>query len=337
MKENQQKKYFIDYLRIVSCIGVILIHTCYIGYQTQHMPYEVLAQKRVIYMLINNIALFAVPVFLMISGYLFLDPNREIPLKKMYGKYVLRITLCIGIYGIPFSLMENVFDTRTLSVTTVIKAIEDVLRGKTWAHMWYLYTIVGIYLMTPLIKYLIRHMHRYIVHASIGVLFLYSMTGKSIPFVGIGLLYYLIGWQLCTIELKKGMKIILYIAGIGAMGVNLSYSLYSFYRNGQEVCKLADYDTWTTFFTALALFVAFNNIQGMQRPLHKGLQSLADCSFGIYLIHPVFINLTYKFLKLYPIGYSEWLSIPVFAGAFFFMSWGAVLIIKKIPYIGKLT
>lgn len=99
-QEQKEKQYFIEYLRVIACIAVVLIHTCYIGYQSQHMPYDVEIGKRMIYMVVNNISLFAVPIFLMISGYLFLSPERDISIRKMYGKYVARILGCLIVFGI---------------------------------------------------------------------------------------------------------------------------------------------------------------------------------------------------------------------------------------------
>ena len=48
--------------------------------------------------------------------------------------------------------------------------------------------------------------------------------------------------------------------------------------------------------------------------------------FGVYLIHPVFINFTYKLLKVSPVSFNlYWLVMPVFGVIFviiaFFGSW----------------
>jgi hypothetical protein len=50
----------------------------------------------------------------MITGVLFLDPEKNISFEKILKKYVLRIILAIIIFGIPYCFMEIFFDANML-------------------------------------------------------------------------------------------------------------------------------------------------------------------------------------------------------------------------------
>lgn len=41
----------------------------------------------------DSLVRFGVPVFVMISGALFLKPDKDIPVKKLYSKYIFRIVI----------------------------------------------------------------------------------------------------------------------------------------------------------------------------------------------------------------------------------------------------
>lgn len=65
--------------------------------------------------------------------------------------------------------------------------------------------------------------------------------------------------------------------------------------------------------------------------------SLADCSFGIYLIHPVLMNFLYKFMGWQPIMFNPVISILVFCMAFIVPCHITVWIAKKIPVVRRLV
>ena len=78
---NQRKNYF-DLLRVISSFAVVVIHVTSAAMNTT----EVSSQTYMANALLNSIMRWAVPVFFMISGALFLDPKREVTTKKALYK-----------------------------------------------------------------------------------------------------------------------------------------------------------------------------------------------------------------------------------------------------------
>lgn len=88
-----------------------------------------------------------------------------------------------------------------------------------------------------------------------------------------------------------------------------------------------------TMIQALSVFCLFKKyMDGVH--VGKLAKSISRCSFGIYLIHPVFINLLYKMMNITPTNFPLLgieFAIPLLWLIVFLLSWGATFIMLKIP------
>ena len=99
-KNNNSRKYYLDILKIISCIAVIVLHTC-----SKDMKLVSPFSNR--YQVLNffdSVARFAVPIFVMVSGALFLDRNKKIDTKKLYTKNILRLVIAYIFWSIMYGL-----------------------------------------------------------------------------------------------------------------------------------------------------------------------------------------------------------------------------------------
>jgi len=138
-------------MRVIACIGVVCIHV----FKTAHDvcvdisdPVSFLCMS-----VVNNLG-WCVPVFLMITGSLLLNPEKEMPIRKI-GAYIWRIALVLIIAGTLFALMELVFNARSFSGRMLLSAFVNVLTGNSWNHLWYLYALIVLYCFLPLLKALV--------------------------------------------------------------------------------------------------------------------------------------------------------------------------------------
>lgn len=141
----------ISIMRIIATLAVVFLHTCNTiannieSYNISEREYFVLTTGNV---LMN----WAVPIFFMITGSLLLRKNNDLTYKKVIFKYLKRIVLALFIFGVPFSIMEIYMDTRTLDISMILSAIVNVITGNSWSHLWYLYTLIGVYMILPMLK-----------------------------------------------------------------------------------------------------------------------------------------------------------------------------------------
>lgn len=200
---------FLEYLRVVCAIAVVLDH---IAIAAIHIfADDATVFEKCAYNGIQHWSHFAVPVFLMISGFLLLNPNKPIDYKKSIGKYAKRMIIVLLVIGTAFAYMELFFKNRSFAVYDIGEAIYNVLIGKTWDHMWYLYVLTGIYLVLPVLKPIFQSLPNNIIDTFLLILFIFSsvlptinaMTGFSLGIqipTSIYLFYFLIGRRLATLD-----------------------------------------------------------------------------------------------------------------------------------------
>ena len=165
-----QRKGFWDKLRVLATCTVVFLHTLP-GAVNNTAP-AVFPNGEKSYLIIMDLICWCVPMFLMISGYIFLRPCWVPDMRIMATRYCPRILLALSIFGIPYACIERIAAEKSFSLKTVGIGFLDVLRGRGWAHMWYLYVILILYLITPLLHRLMHALPECITFILIGVLFL---------------------------------------------------------------------------------------------------------------------------------------------------------------------
>ena len=78
-----------DVLRILACMGVIFAHSGAMCFTLGIV--EKGAAEWTMCFVVKKLLILSVPIFAMITGFFFLQPEKDLPLKKLYGKYTLRL------------------------------------------------------------------------------------------------------------------------------------------------------------------------------------------------------------------------------------------------------
>lgn len=143
-----QRENNFDLLRIISCIGVIFIH---IASRYPGKSGGVLWTDERDF--IAGLVRFSVPCFLMLSGKFLLPNSRNSDFtyfaKKTISKLVIPILL-ISVIAVCYSELNHIL-TRSGSL---ISPFVNWLQGRLFYHLWYVYTLIGIYLIVPAIVYI---------------------------------------------------------------------------------------------------------------------------------------------------------------------------------------
>ena len=152
MKIMEKKRInYIDWLRIISALAVIGIHIT----MTQPNNYSVQEIGESNYIILTSVYTliqWAVPVFLMISGNLLLH-STMISIAKV-KRMTIRMGTVLLLFGSAFALLEQVFEKKTLEIGMLTNSILLTLQQKSWSHLWYLYVLIGIYIiLLPLKKF----------------------------------------------------------------------------------------------------------------------------------------------------------------------------------------
>ena len=355
------RKQFLDVLRVLATCAVVLMHV--LTGATDVTDASIVPEYRSLLLSVMDLVTWCVPIFLMISGYLFLNPERTLTYPVMIKKYCRRIALAILLFGVPYAASELVVAEKSFRVMMIPEALKMTLTGHTWSHMWYLYLILFLYLITPLLKKVLQILPVWSVVAVMAVIFLGSSVApflnkvldiNSIPVLpdgGVYFLYYLCGYlfamrEVCVdkaessvtsgkresmeagdhTEPARGRRIgnvWLTASAVLIMGMILSRTLAGF------SIQMAYNYPFTVLFAVL-LFAAGQNggwraaapaaspVAGtpgvdistageeQERLKHRiPWQEAGALSFAVYLVHPVYVNLLYKFVKITPFTVLE--------------------------------
>ena len=136
----------INFLRIIACIMVIGIHVSAI----HAIKYCELSSGGEFKFLISNfwygISAPAVPVFVMISGKYALN-RKNIDYRKYYIKIFRRIYVPAILWSIIYMLLRYYYQNISLKIV-----VNSAIGGSPFYHLWYLYMMIGVYLLVPFLE-----------------------------------------------------------------------------------------------------------------------------------------------------------------------------------------
>ncbi|VFS61711.1 Inner membrane protein YiaH [Kluyvera cryocrescens] len=134
----QAKINWIDNLRGIACLMVVMIHTT-TWFVTN--PHTISPLSWDLANVLNSASRVSVPLFFMISGFLFFGPRSAQP------RHFLRIALCLLFY----SAIALIF-IATFTHISVEASLKNVLQKPIFYHLWFFFAIMVIYLVSPLIE-----------------------------------------------------------------------------------------------------------------------------------------------------------------------------------------
>ena len=133
-KQNNNRIFYIELLRVISMIAVVVLHTASAKINSidiGNLDWQVL-------IFFDSATRWCVPVFVMISGILFLNPKKEITIKSIYQKYIPRLLVILLVWNFLYAVFSCFID-HAFSLQTFIS---NLLLGPV--HMWFLYMIIGL-------------------------------------------------------------------------------------------------------------------------------------------------------------------------------------------------
>ena len=183
IKENKEILW-INNLRGIACALIVLLHVIDGWLNTNSIQLD----KYSAYWWLDNVIIqvlvrIGVPIFIMITGTLLLNPKKEIKLKKII-KYIIRMLIILTTFGLFYCLIEQ-FMTDGLKnpMNTILVSILNLFEQKSWVIMWYIYMLIGLYAITPILKAFINNTNDETFIFVLMVLFVFSSVVPTINFI----------------------------------------------------------------------------------------------------------------------------------------------------------
>ena len=337
---TRNRKNYLDYLRVFAALAVIIIH---VSSQNLHLT-EVGSTNWCIFKAYLMASNWAVPVFCMISGSLFL--SRDIDLRTIVTKYIFRIAIAFVGWSLFYAL---VFESKNGWGTIAASFV----RG--YSHLWFLYMIAGLYLVTPILRHIAKdeRLLRYFlilgfitfilipeILGLIGVISSKSGGYLSGAYYNIDTrvvsgyaIYYMLGYYLDSIELSKKQIVKMMIVGIAFYIVPVAILILSVSQCEIELSFLTVNFAVGDFIRSTTIFMFAKYLVAEKKKETKDvriLQFIGRHTFTLYLVHQFVITMLNRLFGLNTLSFSALLSVPAIGMMSFFISIVIALVLDSI-------
>ncbi|WP_261817574.1 acyltransferase [Vibrio gallicus] len=339
-KSNQTRLLWADNLRVLAVLAVITLHVAsdFISdIDINSSTYG--AREWWAGNLYASLTLWCIPLFIILSGYLLLnkrESNTEF-FKKRLRKILIPLIFWSLFYSLWLLLKHHLRGDLSSAYFTVAKGWA---LGEPYYHLWYLFMIPFLYLVTPLLRVIVRSITQTelalftsvcfalaALSALTNVILLYFELSAKVSLFTNDFLSYLGYFCLGGYVARYGVKThdkwcAVIIASTFIITLFGSYYLTHLY--------FYSYLSLNIIALSICLFFILKKHANIDIKLHR----FANLSFGIYLIHPLFIKLisTYCDTWLRQL-FDIYLYIPIVACFTFALSYLTALGMSKIRYL----
>lgn len=326
--DSVQHQGWVDVVRVLGAFLVVLAHTGMWGNQTKWA-----------FPLFYAVSRNGVPIFFMVSGFLLLSKQED--LFSFLKKRARRIF-------IPFLFWSLVYDlyahqeilTNPITLEVVARIVLRIARGPRAGHLWFFYTLIGLYLFTPILRLFVTKAQKADFLYYIG-LWLFSIPvlkilesftpirlGLELPMFSGYIGYYLLGYYLGRMESSRKQAILAFILFMLAAGFTFIVMLFDLPPQDETVFR--SYLSLNVIVMSGAAFFLLKHLAQSQSS--HWWTSLSQTTLGIYLIHPLVIEWLAQgpFLTIKAKG-PALIWIPLVAFLVFSLSSSLVWILQKIP------
>lgn len=336
LSEQVSRYACISYLRIFSTICVVWLHTCSTLCENKQL-FDLNMMQNLFFSASYQMMYWAVPVFFMITGMLFLRPQMHIGAKDCVFKYGRRILASLFVFGIPFAALK-ILTTEGMSISLIPQSFMAVVTDTGFGHLWYLYVLIGIYSIMPVLKIFCDKASDNELLFVLITLFAFDfffplisrLTNCMIAFSSQLLyptFYVLLGHWLFENRLRFDRKMLWLVTFTSILLIWILNAL------NLKLEVWVQYDSPLIVALASSIFSLFITRDWKNTSRVWELDRLC---FGVYLIHPLFIQFTYRFLKVIPTDFSFYPAMTVlFATSFAILSFTTTWIMRKIGILKR--
>lgn len=342
---NKNRIIQFDALRVIAAFAVVMLHTSAQRFYDCFNLSE--WDTRNFY---DSMVRWGVPIFIMISGALFLDSNKKIGIKSIYTKNITRILTFFVFWSIVYGVYGG------LGQRGFMGLVGRIIHGPF--HFWFLKMLIGLYICVPILRPIAtnKKLDIYFICISLVTAFFIPMlfpilgyfseearsfTEKNYNEFGINIAlgyvgYFVLGHKLAHTSFSKKNKITILTLGImSAISVCFLTNIASkHYREPYLI--LYEYNNLFTLFEALAIFIIIKDINIPFR-FRDFLTNASKTCLGIYIIHPLVMSFIYDSLKIDSASINPMYFIPVYAFLIFLICFFIVIVLIKIPVIKKIV
>ena len=330
-----------DVIRIVAISMVLFVHVTVIPViRYQGATFAVGS-------LFNNLSRAGVPMFLLLSGALLLNEERPFDTKRFYRASFLSIVLLL-LFWLVFYAAWRAFGLPLLRGKSAdpghFWAYLLTLKG-LYPHLWYLFMLVGAYLVIPVLRLFVKKENRpyilFLILLSLLAQFTVQTLGVftrdasftvgdfftkfHLEYTTGYVPYLLLGWYLSAFPPTRGWRFVLYGLGLGsALLMVLGVQAYV-----KDIPGIRDYlveaNTLPAILYGAAMFTLISALCGERTTQCPVVRELSRSAFGVYILHVVVLDVLVNILLPYQAFHEQYPLLYILT--LFALTYGVCLLV----------
>lgn len=330
---------YLDLARIIASVAVVVLHAASFVMTQSNAGIESWRIANIL----NSFSRWSVPVFIMISGALFLNYSQPLNTQGFYRKRMSRLGIPLliwsGVYFIWKSYVEGLPINSGFYVQTLVF-------DQPFIHLYFLFVIGWLYVFTPwLLNLRCRLTLTKRMLVAVALLFVGIFWPPTrflvtfwVPFIG----YYWIGGLLSQVRISSRMlttSLVLSFVSFALVAIGTHWLTHEV----KATHNLFFYDFTRSPLVIIGSLFVFVAIKGLSEQLKKNLKKYkqllatwASLTLGIYLIHPLVLWVFLHFFSQAVMSFPAMVSISLIIGLIYSASLMLTVLFKRIPYL-KLT
>ena len=334
---------YFDHLRVFASFLIMLLHIAALCWYDA----DVNSSSWFILNAFKSATDHAVLLFVMISGSLFL--GRDIPIKKLYSKYILRIAVAFVAWSFIYALVSN-FRWGILSVLQVTLA--------SHYHLWFLPLIAGLYICIPIFRLIVkndRNIRYFLILAFIFAFLIPQCLTLAADFGGTTIsqyagfiqerldemnvhlvcgyaFFFVAGYYINKTDIPKKLRLLSYILAAVGFFITLFMTTFQARHTGTPLDNYHENFNIGVLLTLLGTFIFFKyNVNRESRLIVR----LSKYSFGAYLVHALIIEQLASRLGLTAVSFNPVLATLAIGIIVFIVSFAISALLNLIPGIRR--
>lgn len=344
---------WIDRLRVVSIAAVVLLH-CAAPLLLEF------GESGSVRWWVGNLydasVRWSVPAFVMVSGALVLGRAHRRPLREFLRRRFGRVAIPFLAWSVVYFYWQPLLWDMDRSTADLLPAL---LEGPISFHLWFVYMLLGLYLLAPLLgafldaarpRLAAYAVGLWLVGASVlpmaerlvGLETWFSPGRENSPLMLVG--YFLLGPVLARGELRGlGARYVAPVLLLAVAFTAASTYLLTAAADGSYQPLFYEYYSLNVVVMSVAVFVlgARGGGQGGGAGSDRRAgwwRAASERVFGIYLVHVVVLDVLKQGVLGFTLDESTGhpvVAVPVLAATTFAASWAVVMVLERLPGVRR--
>ena len=341
--------YWVDFIRMFAVFQVVIIH---VSAGLLYSWGKISVSTWMVGNVYDSFSRISVPLLFMISGALLL--NRDEPLIDFFIKRFSKLGVPFVFWSLFYLYWRCIVNGQSCSLMIVYQLL--FVDGSSY-HLWFLYALVGVYLITPLLRILVFSGNKQALWYFVALWMFFEpgitlldkvwglQIGVNVPMVTGFAGFFILGYLLRETRFPSWVVILSFVVwGLSVLVTVLGTYFMTIYAD-KFVGFFYEYLSINVILASVSAYILLKQLAEYEFKYNvvviNSVKKIADTSFGIYLVHILILDIMLNHIPLLHLRAiitenPAW-GILMVSTIIFTISFYIVSFVKKIPVINRVV